>query len=586
MVVHDLELEDLLEPKTVETLVRVEHPDVGTPATVASAPELESWWVPQSREHHGSDAVLASLASATAESAASLPPVTLINGSAADAQPSTLESWWVPGFAPGAHGTAATLAADIDDPHLSRASLEMVSTAAPDESRPSLRLVRSSTEHVPAPTGDHHDESPDSIAGRLEPTWSIEDAAADTTAREADPGHVQSSWTRPDVDPPNLISLPQPWWAAKPPESTSAPSASTEPPRLSAMAAETSVRPPQAPETKQHSAAFDVRPAAMIPGEKPSAAPRPRPSATKVAGPTTRPSTTVVKGSSARPAFLEAALIAILVGTAFAAYGRLGAAPPPVPLARPEQREPAPLTAPAVSSPVTTATAPAPAPGARSRAPVPARPRVTNVSLATGDKPSSPRRSTEAQKTERSRKGDTPSAKMQAAQRSPAAKRTPARPVNNRPAAVVGESTPPATTFAPAAAATLPSRALIATASVPEASKVSPPEVRPASLEVFEMSNVDVRPAITHRVDAHYPDGIRERGTDDVVIVRVLVSPSGRAFDTQLLRRSKVHASLDEAALAAVKQWRFEPARKRDRAVACWLNVGVPFRVSRELASR
>jgi protein TonB len=39
-----------------------------------------------------------------------------------------------------------------------------------------------------------------------------------------------------------------------------------------------------------------------------------------------------------------------------------------------------------------------------------------------------------------------------------------------------------------------------------------------------------------------------------------------------------VDAALDSAAVAAVKRWRFSPARRRGEAVNCWLNVGVPFR--------
>jgi hypothetical protein len=32
---------------------------------------------------------------------------------------------------------------------------------------------------------------------------------------------------------------------------------------------------------------------------------------------------------------------------------------------------------------------------------------------------------------------------------------------------------------------------------------------------------------------------------------------------------------VDDAVVAAVKQWTFTPARKRGEAVSCWFNVGV-----------
>jgi protein TonB len=108
----------------------------------------------------------------------------------------------------------------------------------------------------------------------------------------------------------------------------------------------------------------------------------------------------------------------------------------------------------------------------------------------------------------------------------------------------------------------------------------------PAPLEAFELSDVDVRPEILRRVEAESPILADSREQADVVVVRVLVSPGGRAADARLLRRSKVDAAFDAAALAAVRQWTFSPARRRDRAVACWLNVGVPLRSQRGLGSR
>jgi TonB family protein len=64
---------------------------------------------------------------------------------------------------------------------------------------------------------------------------------------------------------------------------------------------------------------------------------------------------------------------------------------------------------------------------------------------------------------------------------------------------------------------------------------------------------------------------------NDVVVVRVLVSQTGHPSVVSLLRRSKAGSALDEAVVAAVKQWTFSPARKRGEAVSCWFNVGVPI---------
>ena len=78
------------------------------------------------------------------------------------------------------------------------------------------------------------------------------------------------------------------------------------------------------------------------------------------------------------------------------------------------------------------------------------------------------------------------------------------------------------------------------------------------------------------RVEPQVPDELRDRQLNEVVIVRVLVTQAGQAHMVNLLRKSKAGASLDNAIVAAVKQWTFVPARKRGEAVSCWSHVGVP----------
>ena len=78
------------------------------------------------------------------------------------------------------------------------------------------------------------------------------------------------------------------------------------------------------------------------------------------------------------------------------------------------------------------------------------------------------------------------------------------------------------------------------------------------------------------RVEPQVPDDLRDRQLNEVVIVRVLVTQAGQPLMVNLLRKSKAGASLDNAIVAAVKQWTFVPARKRGEAVSCWFHVGVP----------
>jgi protein TonB len=56
-----------------------------------------------------------------------------------------------------------------------------------------------------------------------------------------------------------------------------------------------------------------------------------------------------------------------------------------------------------------------------------------------------------------------------------------------------------------------------------------------------------------------YPRAAREAGWEGTVVLQVLVLPDGRAGSVTLYKTSG-HSILDEAALSAVKGWRFFPA--------------------------
>lgn len=75
------------------------------------------------------------------------------------------------------------------------------------------------------------------------------------------------------------------------------------------------------------------------------------------------------------------------------------------------------------------------------------------------------------------------------------------------------------------------------------------------------------------------PVPLRER-VDEVLIVKVLVSPAGRASDVMLLRGSRIDPRVDAAAVAAVRQWTFAPALRGGEPVSCWFSLGVPVRAA------
>lgn len=75
-----------------------------------------------------------------------------------------------------------------------------------------------------------------------------------------------------------------------------------------------------------------------------------------------------------------------------------------------------------------------------------------------------------------------------------------------------------------------------------------------------------------------YPKISRRRGEEGKVLLRVRILTDGRA-DTVEIAESSGHPRLDEAALEAVRHWRFVSARQGDTPFDSWLRVPVVFRL-------
>ena len=67
-------------------------------------------------------------------------------------------------------------------------------------------------------------------------------------------------------------------------------------------------------------------------------------------------------------------------------------------------------------------------------------------------------------------------------------------------------------------------------------------------------------------------------GIQGTTLLRVFVASDGRVAEVAV-ERTAGHVDLDEAAATAVRQWRFEPARKGDDAVSMWVLLPVEFRL-------
>jgi TonB family protein len=75
-----------------------------------------------------------------------------------------------------------------------------------------------------------------------------------------------------------------------------------------------------------------------------------------------------------------------------------------------------------------------------------------------------------------------------------------------------------------------------------------------------------------------YPPEARAKGYQGKVLLRVEVLPNGQVGQIAVKKTSGYEA-LDQSALAAVKQWRFIPARKGEVAVPVWVIIPIKFQL-------
>jgi periplasmic protein TonB len=92
---------------------------------------------------------------------------------------------------------------------------------------------------------------------------------------------------------------------------------------------------------------------------------------------------------------------------------------------------------------------------------------------------------------------------------------------------------------------------------------------------IFRVGGGVSPPRPTFAPDPEYSEEARKAKYQGTVVLFLVVGPDGRPRDIKLAR--SLGMGLDEKAIEAVRQWRFEPAKKDGRAVAVGINVEVNF---------
>ena len=86
------------------------------------------------------------------------------------------------------------------------------------------------------------------------------------------------------------------------------------------------------------------------------------------------------------------------------------------------------------------------------------------------------------------------------------------------------------------------------------------------------------RPQGGYQVRPSYPSSALRQGIQGTTMLKVHVLIDGRVGDV-LVQQSAGHPDLDQAAIEAVRRWRFEPARRGSDPVAMWVLLPVQFQI-------
>lgn len=106
-----------------------------------------------------------------------------------------------------------------------------------------------------------------------------------------------------------------------------------------------------------------------------------------------------------------------------------------------------------------------------------------------------------------------------------------------------------------------------------------PPPPPPPSETAGKFYAFDERPVLVKSVSPRYPDLARQAGIEGTVLLRVVIDERGRVIDVTVLN-SDVTDSMVRAAVAAVKQFRFKPAKQRMKPVKAAVAVPIRFKLN------
>ncbi len=92
---------------------------------------------------------------------------------------------------------------------------------------------------------------------------------------------------------------------------------------------------------------------------------------------------------------------------------------------------------------------------------------------------------------------------------------------------------------------------------------------------IFSLSDLDQKPRVVYQPAPIYPPELARKGMQGTVYVLFVVDKTGRARDLKV--QKSTHPAFNNPALKAVKQWKFEPGKRKGKPVQFRMRVPITF---------
>jgi protein TonB len=99
-------------------------------------------------------------------------------------------------------------------------------------------------------------------------------------------------------------------------------------------------------------------------------------------------------------------------------------------------------------------------------------------------------------------------------------------------------------------------------------------------MKIFQLSEVDKEPQILYQAQPNYPPRLYRDRIGGTVVILFVVDENGNVTMARV-RQSSRTGELDEAAMAAVRKFKFSPGIKDGRPVPVWFEVPIVFNPTR-----